>query len=190
MSHPAPPVVLLDACVLFPSVLREILMDVAGNGGFTPLWSARILAEWQLAAARAGDDAAAVAQGKIARLRAAWPGAEVAADPELESRLDLPDRGDRHVLAAAITGGADRIVTLNLRDFPRRALAAESLRAQSPDDLLMELWLAHPGMVETAVARSIQTTEAASGRAQPLRPLLKRARLPRLGKALAQDSPS
>lgn len=33
----------LDACVLFPGRLRDILLGVAERGGFTPLWSARIL---------------------------------------------------------------------------------------------------------------------------------------------------
>ncbi|MBL3553988.1 PIN domain-containing protein, partial [Rhodovulum sulfidophilum] len=42
--------VLLDACVLYPTVLREILLGVARRGGFTPLWSARILEEWARAA--------------------------------------------------------------------------------------------------------------------------------------------
>lgn len=179
-----PPRTLLDACVLFPSVLREILLDVARGGGFTPLWSARILAEWQLAAARKGDPAAAFAQAEIARLRAEWPAAEIPADPALESHLSLPDPADRHVLAAAITGGATQIVTLNLRDFPRRSLAPEGVSALSPDDFLMALWLQHPALVETAAAQTQLRTEAASARPQPLRALLKRAKLPRLGKAL------
>ncbi|MCC5985566.1 MAG: PIN domain-containing protein [Rhodobacteraceae bacterium] len=184
MTTPPPPRAVLDACVLFPSVLREILLDVAAAGGFTPLWSARILAEWQLAAARKGPQAAATAQTAIAALRARWPGAEIPAAPEIEARLDLPDPADRHVLATAIAGGAALILTRNLRDFPARRLAPEGLCARAPDDLLMELWLADPGPVETAVARAVAATEAASGRAQPVRPLLKRAGLPRLGKAL------
>jgi hypothetical protein len=44
--------VLIDACVLYPTVMREVLIGVAAKGLFTPLWSARILEEWARAAAR------------------------------------------------------------------------------------------------------------------------------------------
>ncbi|MGY6705678.1 RSP_2648 family PIN domain-containing protein [Roseinatronobacter sp.] len=175
----------LDACVLYPTVLREILIGVGARGGYTPLWSARILAEWQHAAARLGPAGATIATGEIAQLRSLWPMAEIPADPELEARLDLPDAADKHVLATAISAQADCIITLNLKDFPARALHAEGLRAQSPDAFLMALWLERPAIVEQAVHAARTATEAASGRPQPLRALLKRAKLPRLGKALA-----
>ncbi|MGY6548769.1 MAG: RSP_2648 family PIN domain-containing protein [Roseinatronobacter sp.] len=174
----------LDACVLFPTVLREILIAVAARGGFVPIWSARILAEWQHAAARLGPEGAQIASIEIARLRAAWPEAEIAPAPERERHLWLPDPADVHVLATALCGKADRIVTLNLRDFPARVLAAEGIVAQSPDDLLMALWLDTPARIADAVAEVQARTERHSGRAQPLRALLRRAKLPRLGKAL------
>lgn len=181
----APARIMLDACVLYPTVLRELLLGVASAGGFVPLWSPRILAEWQHAAARLGPGGAAVAAGEIALMRAHWPGAEVTPAPGLEDRLDLPDAADKHVLAAAITGQAAAIVTLNLRDFPARALHADGLRAIGPDDFLMDLWLQNAAMVEGPVADTVARTERVSGRNQPLRALLKRARLPRLGKALS-----
>ncbi|ATX65982.1 RSP_2648 family PIN domain-containing protein [Roseinatronobacter bogoriensis] len=179
--------VVLDACVLFPSVLREILIGVAARGGYEPLWSARILGEWQRAASRLGAEAAAIATGEIVRLRSQWARAEIPADMKLEVRLWLPDPADAHVLATAISAQADRIVTLNLKDFPARTLASEGLRAQSPDDFLMEMWLSAHDIVEAAVREAQHATEAASGRAQPVRPLLKRAKLPRLGKALGSE---
>jgi hypothetical protein len=179
---------LLDACVLYPSVLREILVGVAGQGVFVPLWSARILGEWQRAAARLGHEGAAIAAHEIAMLRATWPQSEIAADSVLEARLWMPDKADAHVLATAITGGAAWIITQNLRDFPARTLGAEGVRAQSPDDFLMARWLENAQAVETAVRAAQAATEAASGRAQPLRALLKRARLPRLGKALDREA--
>ncbi len=178
------PRALIDACVLYPNVLREIVLGVAATGALVPLWSPRIIAEWQHAAARLGEGAATVAEGEAALLRAHWPEAEVPPDPTLEGRLDLPDPADRHVLAAAITARAEVIITLNLRDFPARALAAHGLRARSPDDVLMDAWLADPEAVALAVARVQAETERISGRGQSLRALLKRARLPRLGKAL------
>lgn len=172
----AGPRVLLDACVLYPTVLRQVLLRLAGL--YTPLWSPRILEEWARTAAREGVEAPA--RGEIALLRARHPGAEVIPGPT--DALHLPDPGDLHVLAAAIAGQADLIVTLNLRDFPARAL--DPIRAVHPDDFLMDLWLRDPVAVEAAVAAERAETARISGRDQPLRPLLKRARLPRLGKAL------
>lgn len=174
----------LDACVLYPTVLREILLGVAARGGFTPLWSARILAEWQRAAARLGPEGEAIAQGEIARVNSDWPEAMVTQNPELEAELWLPDPGDIHVLATAMAGQATCIITLNLRDFPPRALAPMEMRAQSPDDFLMARWLEAAAQVESTVHDAHMRAEAISGRALPLRALLRRAKLPRLGKAL------
>lgn len=174
----------LDACVLFPTVLREILTGCAQAGGYVPLWSARLLEEWARAAARLGPQPEAIARGDIALLRASFPAAEIPPDQALEQTLHLPDLTDHHVLATAIRGGASGIVTLNLRDFPARALAPWRIEPTSPDDMLMTLWLTQPGLVETVVAKVQERTETISGRPQPLRPLLRRAKLPRLGKAL------
>ncbi|SIO13726.1 PIN domain-containing protein [Rhodovulum sp. ES.010] len=176
--------VLLDACVLYPTVLREILLGIAGQGLFTPLWSPRILEEWARAARKIGPTGEAQARAEIALVRAAWPAAEVAPRDGLEARLWLPDAADIHVLAAAIAGGADLILTFNARDFPRHVLAEEGLQREGPDGFLMELWLAHPAAVGDTVERVRAEAARLSGAPQETRALLKRARLPRLGKAL------
>jgi hypothetical protein len=63
-------------------------------------------------------------------------------------------------------------------------LAAEGIVRRDPDGFLWELQSRHPevmaGVVETVRAKA----EAISGQPVPLKPLLKRARLYRLGKAL------
>jgi predicted nucleic acid-binding protein len=52
-------------------------------------------------------------------MEVAVPDAIVDSYESLITTLDLPDPNDRHVLAAAIAGRADVIVTLNLKHFPR-----------------------------------------------------------------------
>ena len=60
--------------------------------------------------------------------------------------LTLPDPDDRHILAAAIAGRCDVIVTQNLRDFPAEALAPYGLEAQHPDDFLSNQLNLAPGL--------------------------------------------
>ena len=159
--------VLLDACVLYPTVMREVLLGVAAAGLYQPLWSARILEEWARAAIKLG------------------PGAEVSHPPSLEARLWLPDPADTHVLAAAIAGHADLIVTLNAQDFPRNILAEEGLERLDPDQFLIALHRDHPQAVASAADAVRQEAERLSGEAWDIRRLMKKAHLPRLGKTLA-----
>lgn len=175
----------LDACVLYPTVLREILIGAAQMGLFMPIWSARILEEWARAAARGGPDDEMIARGEIALLRARFAEAEVPADAALTDSLWLPDADDRHVLAAAITGKAEGIVTLNTRDFPSRSLAEFQLTRWHPDDLLLRLM--GPPLVQIVEAVH-QKAEASSGQDLHIRGLMKRAKLPKLGKALIADA--
>ena len=175
---------LLDTCVIYPTVMRRMLLGVAGRGVFTPLWSQRIIAEWQRAAQKLGPDGVAQAGAEAALLAADWPGAEVRYAPSLEARLWLPDPADRHVLAAAIAGSADVIVTLNARDFPRNILAEEGLARVDPDGYLHGVWRAQPGLVAAVAREVLSEARRLSGRAWEMRALMKKARLPRLGKAL------
>ena len=174
----------LDACVLYPTVLREVLIGVAKAGLYTPLWSDRILEEWARATRKIGPVAEGIARGEVAQLKAAFPKASIAAQPGLEARLHLPDENDIHVLAVAIAGSADAIITFNARDFPRHVLAGEGLIRRDPDGLLWELWSHHAAVVGAVIASVHSTAERLSGQTQPLRAFLKRAGLPKLAKAI------
>ena len=175
----------LDACVLFPTVLREILLGVAAKGLYEPLWSDRILREWVLATVKLGPLAPLQAEGEAALLRANFPRAMVREQTAIEARLLLPDANDRHVLAVAVAAHADCIVTFNAKDFPRHVLAEEGIARRDPDSLLWELWSHHPDAVAGVVAGVHATAERLSGERLPLRALLKRAQLPKLAKVLA-----
>ncbi|MCY1125337.1 PIN domain-containing protein [Frigidibacter sp. RF13] len=177
--------VLLDACVLYPTVLREILIGAAAAGLYRPLWSERILEEWARATVKLGPGAEAVARGEIAVLKTAWPGASVAPGAALLGRLWLPDPNDIHVLAAAVAGGADLIVTFNAADFPRHILTEEGLDRQDPDQFLLALHDASPEVVSEVCERVRAEAERLSGERQEMRALMKRAKLPKLGKRLS-----
>lgn len=175
----------LDACVLYPTVLREILIGAAGAGLFQPVWSDRILSEWALAAARLGPDQGAVAGAEIALLRLGWPDAGAADSGALAAGFDWPDPADRHVAEAALAAGAPVIVTANLRDFPRWIMAGIGLSAVHPDAFLLSLYRSAPEPVAASVRAAHAKAEALGGTVS-LKDLLARARLPRLAKALRE----
>lgn len=185
----------LDACVVFPTVLREILIEVAGAGLYQPVWSPRILEEWRRAADREGLSAGV----EIALMTDRFPQAMVADDAGGGNGggngggggargLDLPDPADRHVIETALAARADAIITANLRDFPRAALAAVGLRAVHPDEFLRDLYLAAPHAVGGAVA-AIHARARAAGGDIARKELMRRARLPRLAKAMERVEP-
>ncbi len=177
--------VLLDTCVLFPTVMREVLLGVAAQGLYQPLWSERILEEWARAARKIGPEGEAQARGEIALLRAAWPGAVVTWKPSVEDRLWLPDVNDRHVLAAAIAGSADVLVTMNASDFPRNILAEEGVSRADPDAFLIGFFQSDPDPVQATCDQVLATARRLSGEDWQMRALLKKARLPRLAKAVS-----
>ena len=177
--------VLIDTCVIYPTVMRRMVLGVAQAGFFTPVWSARIIEEWQRAAQKLGPDGAAQAGAEAALLRANWPSAEVTWPASLEARLWLPDPADLHVLAAAISGSADLILTLNTKDFTRNVLAEEGLSRADPDTFLYGFWSAHPDAVTQVATQVLAEANRLSGQTWEMRQLMKKARLPRLGKALS-----
>ncbi|MCZ4351445.1 PIN domain-containing protein [Roseovarius aestuarii] len=179
---------LLDTCVIYPTVMRQMLLGAARGGAFTPLWSARIIEEWQRAAIKLGPAGVAQAAGEAAMLALEWPKAQVTWASGLEARLWLPDPADTHVLAAAIAGSADVIVTMNARDFPRNVLAEEGLGRADPDAFLLGIHAAQPEMMAEVGGSVLAEARRLSGEDWQMRALMKKARLPRLGKALAQDA--
>jgi predicted nucleic acid-binding protein len=180
--------ILIDANVLYPTVMREVVLGVARAGLFTPQWSARILEEWARATAKLGAGAEAQARGEIAMLNLAWPKAEIRYPPELEARLWLPDPADVHVLAAAIAGSADAIMTVNAKDFPRAILTEEGVVRVDPDGYLQGCAEAHPNIVIPVAEAVLAEARRLSGDDWTMRKLMKKARLPRFGKTVEAAS--
>lgn len=176
--------VLIDACVLYPTVMREMVLGVAAQGLFAPRWSARVLEEWARAARKLGAAQEVWARGEIATLAAQFPDAMIRYDVGIERRFWLPDTGDIHVLAAAVAGSCDAILTMNAKDFPRIILDDEGLQRRDPDTFLLDLWQVAPQPVQAVADSVLAEAQRLSDQDWTLRALLKKTRLPRLGKAL------
>jgi PIN domain len=151
----------LDACVLVPIALADTLLRVAEKGLYRPLWTDRILSEAQAAIEEVhpGIDAAK----RLASMREAFDDSLITGWEDLEGGLSLPDEDDRHVVAAAIKGGAQAIITANLADFPAAALGPLGLEAVHPDDFLLDqLDLSPPTILQVirGASRPYQATAA------------------------------
>lgn len=177
--------VLIDACVLYPTVMREVVLGCASAGLFEAKWSDRLLEEWALAARKIGPEGETIARGEIAMISAKFPNAVVPPHAGLEARLWLPDKNDIHVLASAIAGSCDAIMTANAKDFPRNILADEELLRVDPDGFVLGLLDTAPDQVRDVAERVLGVARDMSGQDWTMRKLMKKARLPRLGKALS-----
>jgi hypothetical protein len=132
-------VAVYDACVLYPAPLRDFLLRIAKAGAVQPKWSRIILDECfrSILTNRPDLSPNAFDTTKVAMERA-FPSANVEDFELLIPTIDLPDRDDRHVVAAAVHGRASVIVTLNLRDFPPSALEPLGVAALHPDEFVLE----------------------------------------------------
>ncbi|QJU52690.1 PIN domain-containing protein [Herbiconiux sp. KACC 21604] len=134
-------VAVYDANVLYPSLLRDILVRVSVYGAVRARWTEQILDETfrNLRANRADLNVDAMNRTR-ALMNDAVRDARVTDFEYLIDELELPDPDDRHVLAAAIHTRASVIVTSNLKDFPTEDLAQYGLTAQHPDIFLTRLF--------------------------------------------------
>jgi len=182
--------VMIDACVLYPTVMREVLLGCAKAGLFAPRWSPRILEEWARAATKLGPENEIWARGEIAALRASFPQGEVQYDAGLEQRYWLPDPSDIHVLTAAVAGSCDGILTMNAKDFPRNVLGDEALLRWDPDGFALILLAEAPDQVRGVARRVLDEANRLSEDPWTMRALMKKARMPRFGKALEASTPA
>ncbi|MEG2914537.1 MAG: PIN domain-containing protein, partial [Pseudomonas sp.] len=104
---------------------------------------------------------------------------------DLVTGLTLPDRDDRHVLAAAIRCGAGVIVTFNLKDFPDVLLAPFGIEAQHPDEFVENLFHLDPSAVVAAAQRQRQQLKNPVMDIESFLNLLQRQGLSRSVQALA-----
>lgn len=151
MSRVANPfVVVLDANVLFPFRVRDVLLTFAHEGLFRARFTEEIMAEWtrNLLARKPSLEDSITSQ--VDMIRCTFDACFVTGHMPLVEGLEMPDKDDRHVLAAAIRCSAQVIVTENKRDFPPGLLEEYDIEVLGADDMLVNTYELFP--VEAARA--------------------------------------
>lgn len=146
----------LDASVLYPASLRNLLMRLTLNGLFQARWSEDVHREWISAVTRDRPDIPLERlQGVRDAMNEHAEDCLVTGYGDLIPGITLPDPDDRHVLAAAIVGQADVIVTQNLKDFPAAVLESYGIEVRHPDTFIRHLLDLSPILVVDAVRDQI-----------------------------------
>lgn len=158
-------------------------MRLALTGLFQARWTDEIHDEWTRNVAANRPDLSAASLARCRKLMDEHvPDSLVVGYEPLIPTLSLPDPNDRHVLAAAMHGGADVILTFNLKDFPASSLASHSIEAIHPDEFISSLWNESPDAVIDAARR-----QRASLKNPPKTAVELRAALEQCGLKLATD---
>ena len=167
----------LDACVIVPLAPCDTLLRMADAGAFRPLWSRKVVDEAQRALERVHPDIDPNRfRSRFRSMDEAFEDALVHDWERLVSAIQLPDPDDAHVVAAAVVGRADVIVTENTKHFPPSALKPLRITAVRLDEFLLDQF----DLAPTATCRTI-TEQAAAMRRPPVDPAQLLDRLARSG---------
>ena len=125
----SPPLVVVDADLLYPFHLRNLLVQFGMDAVMAPRWTARIHAEWTGSSAAAGRVPRERLMLTLDLMNSALPEADLRG---WEARMDglmLPDPGNRLVLSAALVVKAGTILNMSLHNFPASTSAPHKPRA-------------------------------------------------------------
>ncbi|MBB1571154.1 MAG: PIN domain-containing protein [Propionibacteriaceae bacterium] len=172
-------VVFLDACVLVPITLTNVLLTAAEDSLLQPHWSPEVLEEAIIAINEIRPHLNETQiHRRFSAMDAAFPGASVAGDPSRLDHREFPDPDDRHVVAAAMAAGVEIIVTANIRDFPTTLMNTLGLIVMSPDELLLKLLAENKTAVLEVMLKVASTLRSPQQSIEELLVALKRAGAP------------
>ena len=138
MIHSVRFIGVLDTNIIYPIEIRDLLFWFAHFDLYTPKWSDHIFDEW-IAVMKRKNVSETEIKKRVEKANLAFPDAKVTNYSGLIETLTLPDKKDRHILAAAIKTNANIIVTNNIKDFPKDYLSSFGLTAKLADDFLTDL---------------------------------------------------
>lgn len=136
--------------MIYGALLNDVILRVAEQGCFDPYWSEDVLVELHRNLVEVADISDVSARGRISAMAEAFPTAAVTGYEPLIPSMTC-DPKDRHVLAAAVTGRCEVLVTFNTDDFPDASFSAFGLGVVHPDPFLLDQLDLHPVGVQRAL---------------------------------------
>lgn len=134
--------------------MRDLLIELSSTDLFRAKWSERIHDEWINNLLENRPD---LNRDKLnitkSLMNAAVMDCLVTDFEAIEASLSLPDINDNHVLAAAIVGKADAIITRDIKDFPVEYVKSYDIEIIDPDDFLKYQFEFDPAIVLNAVRK-------------------------------------
>jgi predicted nucleic acid-binding protein len=137
--------VVLDACVLGPMPVADLLLRLGEAEFYVPRWSNGILTELRKFLLGRGKSEQQI-NHRIEAMSSAFEDACITGYEDLITSLLLPDPDDRHVLAAAIRGQAHSILTENIKHFPAERLDPFGIAVQRLDGFLVDQYDLNPNL--------------------------------------------
>jgi predicted nucleic acid-binding protein len=169
---------ILDANVLYPALLRDVLLSLAFADLYSAKWTTDIRDEWTRSLLKDKPDMGAKIAAAAEAMEQAIPDCLVTGYAHLIDGLTLPDPNDRHVLAAAIVGHADAIITWNEGDFPMEVLDRFGIELQTPDEFVLNQIMLKGSIALTAIKAMRERWERPQYTAIALVDLLEKRGLP------------
>lgn len=175
----------LDTCVLFPTVVRNILLKLALSGEFQPVWSQSIIEEWIWSSKKNGLISTESAKVEIMQTKLIFPNAMWKLEDTNNKDYWLPDVDDIHVLALAIQSKSKGIITFNKKDFPNSILSKYGLFSVTPDQFVLEIFERHSNLVSKICNSELDDINKTFEKKFSIKSLLKKAQLPKLAKVIS-----
>jgi hypothetical protein len=159
MMYPSECIAVLDACVLYPAPLRDLLLSLAGEGLYRPKWSAEIQEEWlRNLLVNRPDLTEAQLSATVQAMNRAFPDAV---------RWRIINRIDPgHMRCPTLTTDTwwlrpsaprqDVIVTYNLKDFPDSVTKEFDVKVQHPDIFISNVFDLNPDKASDAFRKQVK----------------------------------
>jgi len=174
----------LDTCVLFPTVVRNILLNLALSDEYQAIWSKNILDEWLYSSVKQGYISQESTKIEIIQVNLRFPSSLKTLKKFNAEEYWLPDLNDLHVLALAIQTESKGIITFNKKDFPNKILNSYNLFSITPDQFINSIYANKPDLVYDICDQELEKLNRTLNEPLTLKSLLKKSQLPKLSKTI------